>query len=184
MEQNRVRIADIADALGLSTATVSNVIHGKTKKISASSDCPIHRCGQRAGGLMQPERQPDLRSVAVSTIFAGCRGLSRADSGALQRRWSYSASGRRVFSNRGVCLSSDGAQHGFVRVAALQGPRRYPLFGKPWRGSCQHRAELSADIRQAGVCMDSELHLRLLGMLVQSSYLMQTRKNTAGRGGC
>ena len=34
MEQQRVRIRDIADELGLSTATVSNVIHGKTKKIS------------------------------------------------------------------------------------------------------------------------------------------------------
>lgn len=33
MEQ-RVRIADIAEELGLSTATVSNVIHGKTRKIS------------------------------------------------------------------------------------------------------------------------------------------------------
>lgn len=32
--QNRVRIVDVADALGLSTATVSNVIHGKTSKIS------------------------------------------------------------------------------------------------------------------------------------------------------
>ena len=53
MEQNRVRIADIADALGLSTATVSNVIHGKTQKIFAFSDCPIHRCGQRAEGLMR-----------------------------------------------------------------------------------------------------------------------------------
>ena len=31
MEQNRVRIADIADTLGLSTATVSNVINGKTQ---------------------------------------------------------------------------------------------------------------------------------------------------------
>lgn len=30
----RVRIQDIAEELGLSTATVSNVIHGKTKKIS------------------------------------------------------------------------------------------------------------------------------------------------------
>ena len=56
MEQNQVRIADIAEALGLSTATVSNVIHGKTQKISAASDCPIHRCGQREGGLVQPER--------------------------------------------------------------------------------------------------------------------------------
>lgn len=31
----RIRIADIAEELGVSTATVSNVIHGKTKKISA-----------------------------------------------------------------------------------------------------------------------------------------------------
>lgn len=34
METERVRIIDIAEELGLSTATVSNVIHGKTKKIS------------------------------------------------------------------------------------------------------------------------------------------------------
>ena len=34
MEPPRVRISDIAQELGLSTATVSNVIHGKTKKIS------------------------------------------------------------------------------------------------------------------------------------------------------
>lgn len=34
MEHTRIRIADIATELGLSTATVSNVIHGKTKKIS------------------------------------------------------------------------------------------------------------------------------------------------------
>lgn len=34
MEEKKVRIVDIADELGLSTATVSNVIHGKTKKIS------------------------------------------------------------------------------------------------------------------------------------------------------
>ena len=32
--EERVRIADIAQELGLSTATVSNVIHGKTKKVS------------------------------------------------------------------------------------------------------------------------------------------------------
>ena len=34
MEQRRVRICDIAEELGLSTATVSNVLHGKTGKIS------------------------------------------------------------------------------------------------------------------------------------------------------
>ena len=34
METDRVRIRDIAQELGLSTATVSNVIHGKTNKVS------------------------------------------------------------------------------------------------------------------------------------------------------
>lgn len=34
MEENRIRIVDIAERLGLSTATVSNVIHGKTSKMS------------------------------------------------------------------------------------------------------------------------------------------------------
>lgn len=34
MEEHRVRIIDIAEELGLSTATVSNVLHGKTKKVS------------------------------------------------------------------------------------------------------------------------------------------------------
>ena len=33
-ERGRVRICDIAQELGLSTATVSNVLHGKTKKVS------------------------------------------------------------------------------------------------------------------------------------------------------
>lgn len=34
MDEKRVRICDIAEELGLSTATVSNVIHGKTGKVS------------------------------------------------------------------------------------------------------------------------------------------------------
>ena len=33
MTQNRVRIVDVADALGLSTATVSKVIHGKSRTL-------------------------------------------------------------------------------------------------------------------------------------------------------
>ena len=46
MTQNRIRIADVADALGLSTATVSNVIHGKTEKISVTSKQQPHICGK------------------------------------------------------------------------------------------------------------------------------------------
>ena len=34
MDERRVRIIDIAEELGLSTATVSNVLHGKTGRVS------------------------------------------------------------------------------------------------------------------------------------------------------
>ena len=40
MDEKRITISDIAEELGLSTATVSNVIHGKTKKVSQET---IHR---------------------------------------------------------------------------------------------------------------------------------------------
>ena len=49
MTQNRVRIADVADALGLSTATVSKVIHGKTEKISDKTVKRVQQELERSG---------------------------------------------------------------------------------------------------------------------------------------
>lgn len=49
MSQNRVRIVDIAEALGLSTATVSNVIHGKTNKISDETVKRVQQELERTG---------------------------------------------------------------------------------------------------------------------------------------
>ena len=49
MSQKRVRIVDIAEALGLSTATVSNVIHGKTSKISDETVKRVHKELERTG---------------------------------------------------------------------------------------------------------------------------------------
>lgn len=56
----RVRIADIAEELGVSTATVSNVIHGKTKKIS---DETVRRVQQ-----LLEERQyvPSMAGILLS----------------------------------------------------------------------------------------------------------------------
>ena len=47
MTQNRIRIVDVAETLGLSTATVSKVIHGKTEKIS---DKTVKRVQQELEG--------------------------------------------------------------------------------------------------------------------------------------
>ena len=49
MAQNRVRIVDVADSLGLSTATVSKVIHGKTKKISDETVKRVQQELERSG---------------------------------------------------------------------------------------------------------------------------------------
>ena len=49
MEQSRVRIVDIAEALGLSTATVSNVIHGKTGKLSEETVKRVQQELERTG---------------------------------------------------------------------------------------------------------------------------------------
>ena len=59
MEQ-RIRIVDIAEELGVSTATVSNVIHGKTKKVS-------DRTVKRVQELLE-ERQyiPSMAGILLS----------------------------------------------------------------------------------------------------------------------
>lgn len=49
MEKERVRIADIAEELGLSTATVSNVIHGKTGKVSGETVRRVHELVEKRG---------------------------------------------------------------------------------------------------------------------------------------
>lgn len=49
--QNRIRIVDVADALGLSTATVSKVIHGKTEKISDETVKRVQQELERSGHI-------------------------------------------------------------------------------------------------------------------------------------
>lgn len=60
MQKGRVRIVDIAEELGLSTATVSNVIHGKTKKIS---DETVKRVQEK---LEQREYIPSMAGILLA----------------------------------------------------------------------------------------------------------------------
>lgn len=58
--EERVRIADIAEELGVSTATVSNVIHGKTRKIS---DETVRRVQEL---LEKRQYMPGMASILLS----------------------------------------------------------------------------------------------------------------------
>ena len=60
MTQNRIRIVDIADALGLSTATVSKVIHGKTEKISDQTVKRVQQELERSGYI------PNMAAILLS----------------------------------------------------------------------------------------------------------------------
>ena len=60
MENTRITIKDIADELGLSTATVSNVIHGKTKKISDQTVAKVQEKLEESGYI------PNMAAVLLA----------------------------------------------------------------------------------------------------------------------
>lgn len=69
MKKERIRIVDIADELGLSTTTVSNVIHGKTKKISDETV-------KRVQELIEKRRYiPDMAGILLAQNNSGIVGV-------------------------------------------------------------------------------------------------------------
>lgn len=67
--QERVRICDIAEELGLSTATVSNVIHGKTNKVSDETV-------QRVTALLEKRRYiPSMAGILLARNGSGIIGV-------------------------------------------------------------------------------------------------------------
>lgn len=79
----RVRICDIAEELGLSTATVSNVIHGKTNKVSTET-------AERVTALLE-ERQyiPSMASRTMRFSAAGCASPLRCTMASAARRGGF-----------------------------------------------------------------------------------------------
>ena len=59
-DEKKIRIIDIADELGVSTATVSNVIQGKTKKIS---DATVRRVQEK---LVERGYIPNIAATLLS----------------------------------------------------------------------------------------------------------------------
>lgn len=65
----RVRIVDIAEELGLSTATVSNVIHGKTKKISDGTVKRVQALIEERGYI------PSMAGILLAQNSSGIIGV-------------------------------------------------------------------------------------------------------------
>ena len=73
MEERRVRICDLAEELGLSTATVSNVIHGKTQKVS---DATV----QRVTALLEGRTVGEEVILPVTLVVRAARGYGNKHS--------------------------------------------------------------------------------------------------------
>ena len=69
MDEKRITISDIAEELGLSTATVSNVIHGKTKKVSQET---IHRVQEL---LEKRQYIPSMSGILLAQNDSGIIGV-------------------------------------------------------------------------------------------------------------
>ena len=74
MQENRIRIVDIAERLGLSTATVSNVIHGKTSKMSPRTAQRVWRELEAVGYI------PDMAGVWLAQKSSRIIGVVVDDS--------------------------------------------------------------------------------------------------------
>ena len=69
MEYKRVRISDIAEELGVSAATVSNVIHGRTNKVSEET---IHRVQEL---LEKRQYIPSMAGILLAQNDSGIIGV-------------------------------------------------------------------------------------------------------------
>lgn len=123
MNKERVRIRDIAEELGLSTATVSNVIHGKTKKISDETV-------KRVQSLLE-ERQyiPSMAGILLAQNSSKIIGVFINDHEKYEGRTLEDA----FIASSLNYLSSEIEEHGqFMMVKKAKNPEEIITFASMW----------------------------------------------------
>ena len=123
MAQNRVRIIDVADALGLSTATVSKVIHGKTEKISEETVKRVQQELERSGYI------PNMAGILLA------RNNSRIIGVVVNDNVKYEG---RVLEDGFVMSSLNALSHEvnkkgyFLMIKTTADIRKIPVFASMW----------------------------------------------------
>ena len=123
MTQNRIRIVDVADALGLSTATVSNVIHGKTEKISDETVKRVQQELERSGYI------PNMAGILLA------RNNSRIIGVVVNDHEKYEG---RVLEDGFVMSSLNALSHEvnekgyFLMIKTTSDIREIPVFASMW----------------------------------------------------
>lgn len=123
MTQNRIRIVDVADTLGLSTATVSKVIHGKTEKISDKTVKRVQQELERSGYI------PNMAGILLARNNSKIIGVVVND---LEK---YEG---RVLENGFVMSSLNALSHEvnekgyFLMIKTTSDIREIPVFASMW----------------------------------------------------
>ena len=123
MTQNRIRIVDVADTLGLSTATVSKVIHGKTEKISDKTVKRVQQELERSGYI------PNMAGILLARNNSKIIGVVVND---LEK---YEG---RVLENGFVMSSLNALSHEvnekgyFLMIKTTSDVREIPVFASMW----------------------------------------------------
>ena len=117
------RIVDVADALGLSTATVSKVIHGKTEKISDETVKRVQQELERSGYI------PNMAGILLA------RNNSRIIGVVVNDHEKYEG---RVLEDGFVMLSLNALSHEvnekgyFLMIKTTSDIKEIPVFASMW----------------------------------------------------
>lgn len=123
MQEKRVRIRDIAEELGLSTATVSNVIHGKIKKLS---DETVRRVQEK---LEEREYIPSMAGILLAENSSRIVGVFVNDH---EKYDGHTLEDAFIASSLNYLSNEIEAQGQFMMVKKAKNPREILTFASMW----------------------------------------------------
>lgn len=120
---NQIRIRDIADALGLSTATVSNVIHNKTAKISDATVARVQKALDEFGYA------PNMAAISLAQNYSPVVGVVVAATQRYQQAMLTDPFISRMLDSVSSALESEGY---FLMLRRENDILNVPRYARMW----------------------------------------------------